>query len=107
MITPTSSSTSATRAELRSSATAPTSVSSTTPDTLSNVSVTCALPHHTASTQASLSYSAHLAEAERQRLQDCLETMANVSNLETNMSAVRNSIAEVIADRNKCSNQTL
>jgi len=48
-----------------------------------------------------------LAEAERQRLQDCLETMANVSNLETNMSAVRNSIAEVIADRNKCSNQTL
>ena len=101
MITPISSLAGASRAEPRSLFAAPAAASSPSPDTLSNVSVTCALPHHTASTQASLSYSAHLAECERQRLQDCLKTMANVAKLEANMSAARNSIAEVMADRGK------
>ncbi|WP_157771766.1 hypothetical protein [Stenotrophomonas rhizophila] len=107
MITPTSSPTSTTRAELRSSAAAPSADSSITPDTLSNVSVTCALPHHAASTQASLSYSAHLTEHDRQRLQDCLKTMANVTKLEANMSAVRDSIAEVMTNRDKSFTETL
>jgi len=48
-----------------------------------------------------------LTEHDRQRLQDCLKTMANVTKLEANMSAVRDSIAEVMTNRDKSFTETL
>ncbi len=77
------------------------------PSVVSNPCVTCALPHHGASRIASQAYTDHVAQLDRQGLQDSLKTMANVIKLDANMEAVRTSIAQMEAERPKAFVQDL